>query len=57
MSNVKKELNEFTKEELIKLCEKQENEIKQRADTVLYWVDKCSKLEKKLETLKNIIEL
>lgn len=57
MSNEVTDLNSLTKEELLILCEKQQLELKQKTDNMLYWSGKCSKLEKKLETLKNIIEL
>lgn len=52
-----KKIQDLTREELIVLCEKQENEIKLQSDARSYWADKSQKLEKKLETLKNIIEL
>lgn len=52
-----KKLEDLTREELIELCEKQENEIKLQSDARSFWADKSQKLEKKLETLKNIIEL
>ncbi|MBR5476667.1 MAG: hypothetical protein IKV17_07615 [Bacteroidaceae bacterium] len=57
MSNVKKELNEFTKEELIELVEKKERELKVTNDCYLHLIKERDKLLKKLETLKNIIEL
>lgn len=57
MSNEVTDLNSLTKEELLVLCERQQLELKQKTDNMLYWSGKCSKLEKKLETLKNIIEL
>lgn len=52
-----KDLKDLTREELIERVEKLEGELKQKTDNMLYWSGKCSKLEKKLETLKNIIEL
>lgn len=52
-----KKIQDLSKEELIVLCEKQENEIRLQSDATSFWADKSRKLEKKLETLKNIIEL
>lgn len=57
MPNEVTDLNSLTKEELLILCQRQQLELKQKTDNMLYWSGKCSKLEKKLETLKNIIEL
>lgn len=52
-----KKIQDLNREELIVLCEKQEKEIRLQSDATNYWADKSRKLEKKLETLKNIIEL
>lgn len=52
-----KKIQDLNREELIVLCEKQEKEIRLQCDATNFWADKSRKLEKKLETLKNIIEL
>lgn len=57
MSNVKKELNEFTKEELVELVEKKERELKVANDCYLHLIKERDKLLKKLELIKNIAEL
>lgn len=54
---MEKNLQEMGKDELVALCEKQEKEIVFQRDSVSFWADRCRKLEKKLETLKNIVEL
>lgn len=50
-------LNDLTKEGLIELCEKQENLLRAERASSSYWHDRAKKLESKLETLKNIIDL
>lgn len=50
-------LNNLTKEELIELCEKQETLLQSERDASSHWFNRVKKLESKLETLKNIIEL
>jgi hypothetical protein len=50
-------LNDLTKEELIELCEKQEKLLIAERDSSSHWYNRVKKLESKLETLKNIIEL
>ena len=50
-------LNDLTKEELIKLYEKQEKLLMAERDSSSHWFNRVKKLESKLETLKNIIEL
>lgn len=52
-----KNLNDLTKEELIELCEKQETLLQSERDSSSHWYNRVKKLESKLETLKNIIEL
>ena len=50
-------LNDLTKEELIELCEKQEKLLIDERASSSHWYNRVKKLESKLETLKNIIEL
>lgn len=50
-------LKDLAKEELIELCEKQEKLLKTERDSSSHWYNRVKKLESKLETLKNIIEL
>lgn len=53
----KRNLEDFTKEELIELCEKQELQIKSYNSTSTFWFKKHQSLEKKFNAIKNIIEL
>lgn len=52
-----KNLNDLTKEELIELCEKQEKLLIAERDVYSHLYNRVKKLESKLETLKNIIDL
>lgn len=56
MANEKK-LEDLSKEELITLCKKQEQELKASRECNQFYIDEKNKLQKKLETLKNIIDL
>lgn len=52
-----KDLKNLTKEELIELVEKQETLLRSERDSSSHWYNRVKRLESKLETLKNIIEL
>lgn len=56
MANEKK-LEDLSKEELIELCKRQGQELKTSKECYQFYMDEKNKLQKKLETLKNIIDL
>lgn len=56
MANERK-LQDLTKEELIVLCEKQELQINSYSETSTFWYKRHQALEKKLNAIKNIMEI
>lgn len=50
-------LNDLTREELIELCQQQEDALKTARQLKEHFYTEYCKLSKKLQTLKNIIEL
>lgn len=56
MANEKK-LQDLSNEELIALCEKQEQELKWVRDSKEYCFEQCEKLKAKLVAIENIMKL
>ena len=56
MANEKK-LQDLSNEELIALCEKQEQELKWARESKDYYFEQCEKLKAKLLAIENIMKL